>query len=118
MCDRSSRVTDTYEIRIRGALTDAAAGELADTLRAFAPTETVLRGHVVDQAELRGVLARLQEPRCELLEARRLGRVGAGREDAGERRSTLSPRPRSAQGRARARRLRGGCRRRACGTRP
>jgi hypothetical protein len=65
-------VDDVYEIRIRGALTDAVAGELADTLRAFAPTETVLRGHVADQAELRGVLARLQELGCELLEARRL----------------------------------------------
>ena len=63
---------DIYEIRIRGVLTDAVAGELADALRAFAPTETVLRGHVADQAELRGVLARLQELGCELLEARRL----------------------------------------------
>jgi hypothetical protein len=65
-------VDDVYEIRIRGALTDAVVGELADALRAFAPTETVLRGHVADQAELRGVLARLQELGCELLEARRL----------------------------------------------
>ena len=63
---------DIYEIRVRGALTDAVAGELADSLRAFAPTETVLHGHVADQAELRGVLARLQELGCELLEARRL----------------------------------------------
>jgi hypothetical protein len=72
-------VADIYEIRIRGALTDAVADELADALRAFAPTETVLRGHVVDQAELRGVLARLQELGCELLEARRLSpRSGRG----------------------------------------
>lgn len=63
---------DVYEIRIRGALSDAVAGELADALRAFAPTETILRGNVTDQAELRGVLARLQELGCELLEARRL----------------------------------------------
>ena len=65
-------MTDVYEIRIRGALSDKVVAELADTLRAFAPTETVLRGPVVDQAELRGVLARLQEVGCELLEARRL----------------------------------------------
>jgi hypothetical protein len=65
-------VDDVYEIRIRGALTDAVVSELADTLRTFAPTETVLRGQVADQAELRGVLARLQELGCELLEARRL----------------------------------------------
>jgi hypothetical protein len=65
-------VDDLYEIRVRGPLSDAVAAELADALRAFAPTETVLRGRVVDQAELRGVLARLQELGCELLEARRL----------------------------------------------
>jgi hypothetical protein len=76
-------VTDVYEIRIRGALSDAVASELADTLRAFAPTETVLRGQVVDQAELRGVLARLQELGCELLEARRLSpRSGQGNPDS------------------------------------
>jgi hypothetical protein len=65
-------VADVYEIRIRGALSDAVVRQLADGVRAFAPTETVLRGQVADQAELRGVLARLQELGCELLEARRL----------------------------------------------
>jgi hypothetical protein len=65
-------VADVYEIRIRGALSDAVASQLAEGLRAFEPTETVLRGQVADQAELRGVLARLQELGCELLEARRL----------------------------------------------
>ncbi|HEY4096346.1 MAG TPA: hypothetical protein VGM33_12570 [Baekduia sp.] len=63
---------DTYEIRIRGPLTDEVRAHLADAVRAFEPTETVLRGRVADQAELRGVLARLQELGCELLEARRL----------------------------------------------
>jgi hypothetical protein len=82
MCDRSSRVDDLYEIRVRGTLSDAVAAELADTLRAFEPTETVLRGRVLDQAELRGVLARLQELGCELLEARRLSpRSGRGNPD-------------------------------------
>jgi hypothetical protein len=65
-------VDDTYEIRIRGPLTDEVRAQLADALRAFEPTETILRGRVADQAELRGVLARLQELGCELLEARRL----------------------------------------------
>jgi hypothetical protein len=65
-------VDDAYEIRIRGPLTDEVRAQLADALRAFEPTETVLRGRVADQAELRGVLARLQELGCELLEARRL----------------------------------------------
>ena len=65
-------MADVYEIRIRGALSDAVVSQLAEGVRAFEPTETVLRGHVADQAELRGVLARLQELGCELLEARRL----------------------------------------------
>ena len=65
-------MADVYEIRIRGALSDAVMSQLAEGVRAFEPTETVLRGHVADQAELRGVLARLQELGCELLEARRL----------------------------------------------
>lgn len=65
-------MADVYEIRIRGALSDATVSRLAEEVRAFAPTETVLRGQVADQAELRGVLARLQELGCELLEARRL----------------------------------------------
>ena len=65
-------MADVYEIRIRGALSDATVSQLAEGVRAFEPTETVLRGQVADQAELRGVLARLQELGCELLEARRL----------------------------------------------
>ncbi len=65
-------MADVYEIRIRGALSDAVVHQLAEEVRAFEPTETVLRGQVADQAELRGVLARLQELGCELLEARRL----------------------------------------------
>ncbi|MCW2982684.1 MAG: hypothetical protein JWR63_254 [Conexibacter sp.] len=63
---------DAYEIRIRGSLSDAVRSELADNVRAFESTETVLRGRVADQAELRGILARLEELGCDLLEARRL----------------------------------------------
>jgi hypothetical protein len=63
-------VDELYEIRIRGALDDGARARLSDGLRGFEPAETVLRGRVGDQAELRGILARLQELGCELLEAR------------------------------------------------
>jgi hypothetical protein len=63
-------VDEPYEIRIRGVLDDDARARLADTLHDFAPAETVLRGHVADQAQLRGILARLHELGCELLEAR------------------------------------------------
>jgi hypothetical protein len=65
-------VDEDYEIRVRGSLSDATRAHLADTVRMFEPAETVLRGRVADQAELRGVLARLQELGCELLEARRV----------------------------------------------
>ena len=63
---------ERYEIRVRGPMRDEVRSRLADELRAFETTETVLRGRVSDQAELRGVLARLEELGCELLEARRL----------------------------------------------
>jgi hypothetical protein len=65
-------VDEDYEFRVRGSLSDAKRAHLADVVRAFEPSETVLRGRVADQAELRGVLARLQELGCELLEARRV----------------------------------------------
>ena len=61
---------ELYEIRIRGALDDDARARLADEVRGFEPAETVLRGRVGDQAELRGILARLHDLGCELLEAR------------------------------------------------
>lgn len=63
---------DAYEIRVRGSLSDAARAALADEVRGFEPCETVLRGQVADQAELHGVLNRLQELGCELLQARRI----------------------------------------------
>jgi hypothetical protein len=65
-------VDEDYEIRVRGPLSDAMRAHLADSVRMFVPAETLLRGRVADQAELRGVLARLQELGCELLEARRV----------------------------------------------
>jgi hypothetical protein len=65
-------VADAYEIRIRGSLSDSVRDALAQDVRGFEPIETVLRGQVVDQPELRGVLARLEELGCELVEARRL----------------------------------------------
>jgi hypothetical protein len=65
-------VAEDYEIRVRGPLSDAMRAHLADSVRMFDTAETLLRGRVADQAELRGVLARLQELGCELLEARRV----------------------------------------------
>jgi hypothetical protein len=63
-------VPDLYEIRIRGGLNDATRDRLADMVGTLQPCETVMRGPIADQAELRGVLARLTELGCELIAAR------------------------------------------------
>ncbi len=70
---------DFYEIRIRGGLDDATRDRLADTVGALQPCETVMRGPIADQAELRGVLARLAELGCELIAARPITARGAQR---------------------------------------
>lgn len=46
--------------------------ELADFTAAVRPSETVIRGSIRDQAELHGVLDRLQRFGLELVEVRRL----------------------------------------------
>jgi hypothetical protein len=59
------------EIRIRGRLDDAALQRFADVYGQLEVTETVVCGDVTDQAELHGVLDRLQDEGCTLLEVRR-----------------------------------------------
>jgi hypothetical protein len=61
-----------YEIRIKGRLDDALAQSIGEFSQSVQPSETVLRGHIVDQSELQGVLARLQDLGLELLELRRV----------------------------------------------
>jgi hypothetical protein len=67
------RVHETgYEIRIRGRVTavllDSFNGMESDVL----PVETVLHGLVRDQAELHGLIDRIQALGLELVEVRRL----------------------------------------------
>jgi hypothetical protein len=60
-----------YEIRVRGRVDD----HLADALGLVAevePIETILRGPVLGQDELHGILGRLQDLGLELVEIRRL----------------------------------------------
>jgi hypothetical protein len=73
-----------YEIRVKGCLRGRSAEAFEDFTAAVRPAETVMRGRIRDQAELRGVLDRLQSLGLELLEVRRLGEP--------ERRSTRSRR--------------------------
>jgi hypothetical protein len=62
----------SYEIRIRGRV----SRELLDSFEGMSsdlePVETVLHGPVRDQAELHGLIARIQALGLELLELRRL----------------------------------------------
>jgi hypothetical protein len=62
----------SYEIRVRGRVSPA----VLETFEGFAsdvePVETVLHGPVRDQAELHGLLDRIQALGLELIEVRRL----------------------------------------------
>ena len=69
-----------YEIRVKGYLRGPSAEAFEDFTTAVRPAETVMRGCVRDQAELRGVLDRLQSLGLELLEVRRVGEPGRGPE--------------------------------------
>ena len=61
-----------YEIRIRGRVS-AAVLESFDPMESdVEPVETILHGPVRDQAELHGLLHRLQSLGLELIEVRRL----------------------------------------------
>jgi hypothetical protein len=61
-----------YEIRIKGRLSDSLSGAFEDFTAAVRPAETVMRGELRDQAELHGVLERIQSLGLELIEVRRV----------------------------------------------
>ncbi|HEY2258442.1 MAG TPA: hypothetical protein VGH45_01940 [Solirubrobacteraceae bacterium] len=69
----------SYEIRIRGKVGDSVLASFDDMDAAVKPAETVLTGRIVDQAQLHGVLQRIQLLGLELVEVRRV----AGESDAG-----------------------------------
>ncbi len=61
-----------YEIRIRGRVSAAVLGTFDEMQSEVEPVETILHGPVRDQAELHGLLRRLQSLGLELIEVRRL----------------------------------------------
>jgi hypothetical protein len=61
-----------YEFRIKGRLSDSLSCAFEDFTAAVKPAETVMRGEVRDQAELHGMLDRIQSLGLELIEVRRL----------------------------------------------
>lgn len=62
----------SYEIRIRGRVTAPLLSRFEGMSSRLEPVETVLHGPVRDQAELHGLLDRIQALGLELIEVRRL----------------------------------------------
>jgi len=61
-----------YEIRVKGRMSDTLTSAFEDFTAAVKPAETVMRGNIRDQAELHGLLERIQALGLELIEVRRL----------------------------------------------
>jgi hypothetical protein len=62
----------SYEIRIKGRVSPAVLESFEGLEGDVEPVETVLHGPVRDQAELHGLLDRIQALGLELIEVRRL----------------------------------------------
>jgi hypothetical protein len=65
-------VAGSYEIRIKGRLSDSLIAAFEGLNATVEPVETVLHGPVADQAALYGLLDRIQSLGLELIEVRRL----------------------------------------------
>jgi hypothetical protein len=61
-----------YEIRVRGKLGESVAGSFSGFEAEVEPAETILRGPVSSQADLRALLERLEAFGLELIEVRRV----------------------------------------------
>lgn len=61
-----------YEIRVIGVIPEAVLDELEGVKARLEPVHTVLRGPVRDQAELHGIINRLQRLGLDLIEVRRI----------------------------------------------
>jgi hypothetical protein len=62
----------SYEIRIKGRLSDSLVAAFEGLTATVEPVETVLHGPVGDQSSLHGLLDRIQSLGLELVEVRRL----------------------------------------------
>jgi hypothetical protein len=62
----------SYEIRIRGRVTEPLLSSFEGMASTLEPVETILHGPVRDQAELHGLIDRIQALGLELIEIRRL----------------------------------------------
>ena len=68
----------SYEIRIKGRLSDSLLTAFEGLTATVEPVETVLHGPVPDQSSLHGLLDRIQSLGLELVEIRRLPVSGEG----------------------------------------
>jgi hypothetical protein len=66
----------SYEIRIRGRVGDSVLASFDDMDAAIRPAETVLTGEISDQAQLHGLLERIQLLGLELVEVRQVPEPG------------------------------------------
>jgi hypothetical protein len=64
----------SYEIRIKGRLSDSLLAAFEGLTASVEPAETVLHGPLQNQAALHGLLDRIQSLGLELVEVRRLPR--------------------------------------------
>jgi hypothetical protein len=69
---RVSAPVPRYEIRVRGRVSEATLSTFEGMDADVAKTETVLHGPVIDQANLHGLLDRIQALGLELIEVRQL----------------------------------------------
>lgn len=69
----------SYEIRIKGKVGASVLASFEDMDSAFRPAETVLRGKISDQAQLHGLLERIQLLGLELVEVRQVSEASARR---------------------------------------
>jgi hypothetical protein len=71
----------SYEIRIKGRLSDSLLAVFEGLTASVEPAETVLHGPVRDQAALHGLLDRVQSLGLELIEVRRLPEAPSEQQD-------------------------------------
>ena len=71
-------MTTDYEIRVSGLVPDSVLAEIEGVQVIVEPVQTVLRGPVVDQAALHGIINRLQRLGLDLIEVRRLAEQAEG----------------------------------------
>lgn len=74
-------MTTDYEIRVSGLVPDSVLAEIEGVQVIVEPVQTVLRGPVVDQAALHGIINRLQRLGLDLIEVRRLAEQADGQSE-------------------------------------